>query len=298
MSSTVASGSEITTVRGPRRRARYRLARPSWALPALLFLLVFFVLPLAENARRSFVQGEAATAGTWYYYTKLLTDPYYLGVLVETLQVSVVVTLVCLVMGYPVAIFIVRYAGRWRGLILFSLIAPLLTSIIMRTFGWRVLLARRGLLSTVLLDMGLIQHPIDLVDDPVAVYIGLVHVLIPFMVLSITPVLQAINPRLEESARLLGAGRLRTFLHITLPLSLDGVATGCILTFVLTNGSFVTMLLLGGGRVVTLPLLIYQQFTLTQDVAFASAMGNLLLVFALVCLALQLRVIRRKGMKA
>ena len=102
---------------------------------------------------------------------------------------------------------------------------------------------------------------------------------------------------LAKSARMLGAGRLRAFWSITLPLSLDGITTGCILTFMISNGSFVTMLLLGGGRVVTLPVLIYQQFTLTHDVAFASAMGNLLLLLALLCLLLQLRLVRRRGVR-
>jgi putative spermidine/putrescine transport system permease protein len=118
------------------------------------------------------------------------------------------------------------------------------------------------------------------------------------MVLSITSVLQGVDVRLEESAKILGAGPVRTFFRITLPLSLDGIATGCILVFVLTNGSFLTMLLLGGRSVTTLSLLIYQQFSLTQDVGFAAAMGNLLLLFALICLAIQLRFVRREGIKS
>jgi putative spermidine/putrescine transport system permease protein len=168
----------------------------------------------------------------------------------------------------------------------------------MRTFGWRVLLARRGLLNTWLLDWGLIARPANLADDPIAVYIGLVHVLVPFMVLSIAAVLQGVDVRLEESARVLGAGRLRTFLHVTLPLSLDGIATGCILVFVITNGSFLTMLLLGGGKITTLSLLIYQQFNTTQDIGFAAAMGNILMLVAVICFALQFHLLRRRGVKA
>src|SRR3712207_981903 len=145
------------------------------------------------------------------------------------------------------------------------------------------------------MDLGATDRPLDLLNDPFSVFVGLVHVLVPFMVLSIAAVLQGIDRRLEESARVLGASRLRAFLSVTLPLSAEGIATGCILVFMLTNGSFVTMLLLGGGQVVTMPLLIYQQFTMTQDLAFASAMGNVLLLFALLCLALQLRIVRRRG---
>ena len=264
----------------------YRLARPGWALPALLFVLLFFVAPLIANVGRG-AQGEA--------YVKLLTDSYYASVLLRTLQISAVTTLACLLVGYPVALFMVRYAGRWSGVVVFLVIAPLLTSIIMRTFGWRVVLARRGLWNGALAALGLLGRPVAWSEQDIAVYLGLVHVLIPFMVLSIAAVLQGVDVRLEESARVLGAGRLRTFLHITLPLSAEGIATGCLLCFVLCNGSFLTMLLLGGGRMTTLALLIYQQFSTTQDVGFAAAMGNVLMLAAVVCFGLQYLMLRGRG---
>jgi putative spermidine/putrescine transport system permease protein len=266
----------------------YRLASPYWCLPVVLFLLGFFVVPLVANVLR------AGGDGGMSYYVKLLTDPYYAGVLFETFKVAVIVTLASLLVGYPVAYFMVRFAGRWNGVVVFFVIAPLLTSIIMRTFGWRVLLARRGLLNTWLGQLGLVTHPVNLADETIAVYIGLVHVLVPFMVLSISAVLQGVDVRLEESARVLGAGRLRTFLHVTLPLSAEGIATGCLLTFVVTNGSFLTMLLLGGGKITTLSLLIYQQFSTTQDVGFAAAMGNVLMLAAVICFSLQYRMLRRR----
>jgi putative spermidine/putrescine transport system permease protein len=226
---------------------------------------------------------------------KLLTDEYYASVLFRTLQISAVTTLACLIAGYPVALFMVRYAGRWSGVIVFLVIAPLLTSIIMRTFGWRVILARKGLWNSALDALGLLGRPVAWSDRDIAVYLGLVHVLVPFMVLSIAAVLQGVDVRLEESARVLGAGRLRTFLHITLPLSAEGIATGCLLCFVLCNGSFLTMLLLGGGRMTTLALLIYQQFSTTQDVGFAAAMGNVLMLAAVICFGLQYLMLRRRS---
>lgn len=283
----------------PRRAPRgpYRMARPSWAVPALIVLTLFFLVPLGANFWRSVSLGEAARSGPLVYYVKLITDSYYAGILLETFKVSIITTLLCLVIGYPVSYFMVRYAGRWNTLIVFCLVAPLLTSIIMRTFGWRVLLARRGLINVWLTDAGLLSRPLDIINEPVAVYIGLVHVLVPFMVLSITAVLRGIDVRLEESARVLGASRWRTFRSVTLPLSMDGIATGAILVFVLTNGSFLTMLLLGGGQVTTVALLIFQQFSLTQDVGFAAAMGNVLLMTALICLSLQARYVRRSGVR-
>ncbi len=276
----------------------YRLAGPSWIIPVLLFLGFFFVIPLGANILRSLQAGQAATNGPFFYYIKLLTDAYYSGVIVETLKVAAISTVLCLIVGYPVAYFMVRFAGRWNAIIVFLLITPLLTSIIMRTFGWRVLLARRGALTMLLFDWGIIPRPINLADEPFAVYLGLVHVLAPFMILSITAVLRKVDVRLEESARVLGASALGTFFRITLPLSVDGIATGCILVFVVTNGSFLTMLLLGGGKVTTLSLLIYQQFNVAQDVGFAAAMGNLLLFVGLICLALQAKFLRRTGVKS
>jgi putative spermidine/putrescine transport system permease protein len=282
----------VTPARAPLRRG-YRLARPIWVLPALSFILLFFVVPLGSNLLYRGATGEAATQGAGYYYVKLLSDSYYSGVLLTTLKVATITTVASLLIGYPVAYFMARYAGRWTGAFVFIVIAPLLTSIIMRTFGWRVLLARRGVLNTILTQLGLMTRPPNLAEQPIAVYIGLVHVLVPFMVLSILAVLQGVDQRLEESARVLGAGRLRTFLSVTLPLSLDGVITGCILVFVITNGSFLTMLLLGGGRITTLSLLIYQQFNTSGDVGFAAAMGNVLMLVALVGLGLQLLLHRR-----
>jgi putative spermidine/putrescine transport system permease protein len=295
----VTAGSPLAGTDGKERRSRpYRLAGPSWIIPVLLFLGFFFVIPLGANILRSLQAGQAATNGPLFYYIKLLTDAYYRGVIVETLKVAAISTVLCLIVGYPVAYFMVRFAGRWNAIIVFLLIAPLLTSIIMRTFGWRVLLARRGLLTTLLFDWGVIPRPLNLADEPFAVYLGLVHVLAPFMILSITAVLQKVDVRLEESARVLGASALGTFFRITLPLSLDGIATGCILVFVVTSGSFLTMLLLGGGKVTTLSLLIYQQFNVTQDVGFAAAMGNMLLLIGLICLALQAKFLRRTGVKS
>lgn len=282
----------------PRRRRTAEVGRlgPVWAVPVVLFLCGFFLLPLGSNIMRAFDDGQGGL--TLAHYIKLLTDAYFAGVVIETFKVAIITTVVCLLLGYPVAYFMVRYAGRWNTVIVFCLIAPLLTSIIMRTFGWTVLFARKGLINNWLVEWGLVARPLRLVDTELMVYIGLAHVLVPFMVLSITAVLQGIDQRLEESAQILGASPWQAFYRITLPLSLDGIATGCILVFVLTNGSFLTMLLLGGGKVTTLSLLIYQQFTLTQEVAFAAAMGNILLLCSVIALVIQLRLVRRKGVKA
>ncbi|WP_102960237.1 ABC transporter permease [Mangrovicella endophytica] len=286
---------EFTLPIAPRRRARPLAMRSVYLIaPAALFLLFFFVLPLADNAMRSFVD-EATGAFTLARYAALLTDPFYLRIMGETVLLSAGVTVISLIIGYPVAYFLVRKAGRWSALVIFLLIAPLLTSIIMRTFGWQVLFARKGLVNNLLVNqLGLLEQPLRLTNSVEITIAALVHVLVPLMVLSITSVLQGIDRRLEESAQILGANRLRTFWEVTLPLSLDGIGTGAILVFMIANGSFVTLVLLGGG-LQTLPLMIYQQFNTTRDFGMASAMSMILLVIAIACLWLQLRIVRRRG---
>lgn len=266
-------------------------------LPALIVLLVFFGMPLYENAMRSIgfttIPG-APSHFTLDHYRKLFTDSYYIDVMFETLKVSLWSTLLCLAAGYPIAYFVVRHAGRWSRLMMFVLIMPLLTSIIMRTFGWNVLLGRHGVFNEVLLFLHLIDRPLRMTQSPAVVYVGTVHVMVPYMVLSIIPVLRSVDRRLEESARALGAGAFRAFWLVTLPLSVEGIISGCLIVFMVTNGSFLAMLLLGGGTIVTLPLLIFQQFSQAQDMGLASAMGNVLLISVLICLYLQGRFTRRE----
>jgi putative spermidine/putrescine transport system permease protein len=286
------------------QRDAWRLSLRNWMLaaPALLILLLFLVLPLWANAVQS-VRMETPSGELigWSLqnYLKLFTDSYYLGVLGETVKVSAISTALALVVSYPVSYFMVRKAGHWAVPLLFILVMPLLTSLIMRTFGWRVLFASDGFISNWLEALHITRGPLDILGTTGVVYLGMVHVMAPFMVLSIIPVLRGIDTRLEESARILGAGAWRTFFTVTLPLSMEGIITGCVLNFMLATGSFMTMLLLGEGSVTTLPLLIFQQFTQTQNLSFAAAMGNVLLIIVLLCLYVQAqlgaRVARRKA---
>jgi len=258
--------------------------------PAILFLLGFYVLPLIWTVKLSFPTLEDGLS----IYAKFLFDSYYLMAALNTIVLSTVVALVSLIIGYPIAYYLVRKARRSSGFIVFLLIAPLLTSIVMRTYGWRVLFARRGLVNEALQAIGMTDRPVAILDNPVSAVIGLVHVLVPFMVLAIAASLQSVSRSLEESSRVLGSSATGTFFRITLPLTYDGIATGTILVFMLASGSFVTLLYLGGS-IKTLPLLIYQQFQTTLDFPFAAAMSNILLVLAVGCLALQLSLIKRKG---
>lgn len=267
-----------------------------WGIaPAVLFLMLFFIAPLIDNTINSLETDAGWSVGN---YARLLTDGYYLSVIGRTLWVSLLATLICVLVGYPVAYHLVRHAGRLSTLLIFLLVAPLMTSIIMRTYGWQVLLARGGMVNTILMGAGLLDKPLRIINSPVSVMIGIVHILVPYMVISIAAVLQGVDRRLEEAAGILGAGPLRVFWNVTLPLSLPGIVTGSIIVFMMANGSFLTMLLLGNNSVVTLPVLIYQQFTLVGNAKLSAAMGNVLLVLALACLYLQLRLVGPKGARS
>jgi putative spermidine/putrescine transport system permease protein len=265
--------------------------------PTTLALIVFFVLPLLWLFRSSFDRGLDSgviePAFTLENYQEFLTDRFYLQELLRTLRLGVVITALTLISTYPIALFLARTQSRWRGLLVALAIAPLLTSTIVRTYGWLVILGNDGLVNGALLTLGMVDAPLRLINNETGVVIGLVEILMPYMALGLLSGFGRINPDLEEAAMSLGANRLRTFWRVTLPLSLPGIATGVLLVFVLTISSFVTPQLLGGGRVFLMATEIYDQATYTLDWPFAAAVSFLLLGLFAVVIAIYTRVLRR-----
>lgn len=278
-------------------RASRRLAPVLLLAPVSLVLLLFFVLPFCYNFLDSLqpspiIGGQGPSLAN---YVKLATDSYYLGVLLRTFVLGLSITVLCFLLGYPCAYFIARSNSRLKGFYIFMVISPLVVSIIIRTFGWLVLLGKQGLINSLLLGLGIIHQPLTLVYNWTGVVIALTHVLLPYMILSIAAVLENLPRNVEEAARVLGASPWQAFLRVTLPLSFEGIGTGAILVFMLTVGSFVTVLLLGGTETMVLPLLIYQQVSVTADERFASALGTVLLLVGLATLYLQTRLFRVRG---
>ncbi len=267
--------------------------------PATLALVVFFVLPLVWLFRTSFDRGLDSgvieSAFTLENYQEFLSDHFFQQELLRTLRLGVVITALTLVTTYPIALFLARSTSRWRGLLVALAIAPLLTSTVVRTYGWLVILGNDGLVNGALLGIGLIDQPLRLINDEIGVVIGLVEILMPYMALGLLSGFGRINPDVEEAAMSLGANPLRTFWRVTLPLSLPGIATGVLLVFVLTISSFVTPQLLGGGRVFLMATEIYDQATYTLDWPFAAAISFLLLLLFGVVIAIYTRVLRRLG---
>jgi putative spermidine/putrescine transport system permease protein len=266
---------------------RHRVSPIAWAIaPAALLFVLFFILPFGVMAALSFLSGNPVSnpnvTFTWRHYVRLFDSDLYFNALVATMRIGAITTVIALLIGYPLAHLMARMHSRvGHALLLMAVIAPLLTGIVVRTFAWMTLLGDRGVINTTLQWLGLAGKPLPLMYNEFGVVIGLVHIYVPFMVLTLVGVIGRIDPTLEEAARGLGASRSRTFVEVTLPLSLPGILAGSLLVFALAISAYVTPVLLGGNNVLTLPMLIYQQVSSSFNLGFAGALGVVLLAVSL-----------------
>jgi putative spermidine/putrescine transport system permease protein len=265
------------------------------AIPPVAMTLLFFVGPLLHLVwvslhapSQSELYGDALTL---HNYAAILTDSFYLTIIRRTLGVAAIILAISLLIGYPVAYFVALQPPRRRMLVLLLLLFPLMVSNVVRAYGWVAILGRRGVLNTSLRDLGVIDAPLDLLYTTGAVVIGLMTILLPYMVISIANTLSAMDRRYEEAAQALGAGPVRTFVHVTLPLSTPGVASGMLLVFLLTLSAYVTITLLGGPRSKLLVSMVYDSVTAFQW-PHAAALAFVLLALALVITGVILAVLR------
>jgi putative spermidine/putrescine transport system permease protein len=290
------STSAIDRIAVPAAKARRRPDIWLWILlPTIVVFGAIFVAPLADLILVSFhrMSGPAQVGRSYTLanYRAFVTDPFYLEMLLRTCWLGLLVTFSCLAIGYPVAYYLARTASRWRSVALFFVISPLLVSAIVRNIGWFPLLSQSGLVNWSLLKLGVIASPLPLVNNFTGVVIGLVHALLPFMILTLATVIQRIEGDLEEAAANLGAGPLEVFWRVLLPLSLPGVVAGSLLVFTMAISAYTTPAILGGNRVLVMATYIAQQFRTVLDYPAGGTAAALLLVFAalLTMLALQLR---------
>lgn len=248
-----------------RRATLGQLVPAALLLPSFVFLAVFFALPALGLVSYSFLtqspQGTIGLPITLKHYQHFFGTALYSHVLLTTLRISLYTTAAAAVLAYPVALVMSRSASGIRRVITMIVIAPLIVSVVVRTYGWELILGNgpTGILNWMLLGAGLAKTPVRLLYSETAVVIGSLHVFFPMMVLPLASAIGRIDPRLEDAARTLGAGVWRTFRRITLPLSLPGLAVGCGLVFSLTAGSFVTPAILGGTGAQMLGMLVDQQ---------------------------------------
>jgi len=243
--------------------------------PLVLYMVVLYALPVASMLMRSLND----PAWSLQHYKELLSDTVFFNTLSNTLYVAFIVTVGTLVLGYPVAMALVR-TKRLAPLILVIVLLPFWTSVLVRSYAWMVLLGRHGLINEALLSSELIERPLRLLNTSLAVYIGMIHILLPYMILPIANSLRQIDPSLARAAAGLGAPPWRTFLQVTLPLSIPGVAAGSLLVFVLSLGFYITPAMLGGPRDITLSMLIANQVD-QLNWAYAACLSTVLLATAL-----------------
>jgi ABC-type spermidine/putrescine transport system permease subunit I len=263
--------------------------RAAWlALPLLAFLVVVYLWPVGELLATGFTTPEPGFG----QYERLFGNGTHLRILASTFQLALTVTVATLVVAYPVAYAMSIASRRSASILLFLILVPFWTSILVRTYGWMALLGRTGIVNDALIGAGLTQQPLQLLFNGTIVQIAMVQILLPFMVLPLRSAMLSIDGTLLQAAGGLGAAPGRAFLHVFLPLSLPGIYAGSLIVFVLSFGFFITPALLGGRADVTVAMLIMQQFSALLDWGYGAALSTVLLVATIVVMVAFARFVR------
>ncbi len=246
-------------------------------LPPSLYLAVFFAWPLLRVVLRSVLEPRIGLQN----YAKVLFSGPYLQILLYTLEIAAIVTVVCLLIAYPVAALTARMRGVPLQLMTALIVGSLWTSAVIRSYAWMILFQRFGVVNQALIALGLADAPVRILQTNTAVVIGMVHILLPFMLLPLIATMRRIDRNLLRAGEILGAGPVRLFLRVYLPLSLPGVNAGTMLVFITALGFFITPSLLGGGRTMMAAMIIEQQADIYLDWPMASAIATVLLAMTL-----------------
>jgi putative spermidine/putrescine transport system permease protein len=286
----VEAGTPAQRLEGPGRSRGPAVNR--WAIlviPAVVFLVVFFLAPLVQMSARSFTEPAGAGLAN---YEKFFAQGAYIRVLTNTFWVALISTITCLLIGYPYAYLMTIVPNRFAGLLLIAVLLPFWSSLLVRTFAWQVILRDTGVINSFLIDVGLVSEPLALIRTTAGVIIGMTHILLPFMVLPIYAVMRRIDPELGRAAANLGASPRRAFVRVFVPLTMPGVLAGALLVFVLALGFYITPALLGGLGDQMISQLIVQQVQQRLDWGFASAMAVVLMVVTFAVMFVASRVIK------
>lgn len=265
-----------------------RTLRPVLLLCALpgAFFVAFFLAPMVVVLIASLT--TPAGQPTFAHYVRILADAYHWDVLWVTFRIGAMTTLSCVLIGYPLAWYLVRIVQwrPWRRFCVILLVVPLFTSNIVRSFGWMVLLGRNGLVNDGLIGLGLIERPMRFLGTELGILIGLVYILLPFIVLAVGNALAKVDPALEHASADLGATPAATFRTIIFPLSLPGLMSGAVMVFMLAVSAYVTPALLSGGRITVFSMLIFQQYSSVFDFNYGGALSITMLVLTLALVAI------------
>ncbi len=253
--------------------------RIGWAsvTPAVLWTLVFFCVPFLAMALAS-LYPKGADGFSLANYTQFFTNPSYWRALTNSLEVTLIVTAVSILLAYPFAwILAFMVPERWQRLALMLAVLPFWTSYVVRSYAWLLVLSQKGVINTTLLGLGLISEPLQLASTRMATVIGFVHFFVMLLTLTIYANLKQLSPNYRKAAADLGASPLQSFIHVILPLTLPGIMVGAFLTFVLAIGDYITPQILGGNNELLMPQLIMMQVGRRGDFASASALSIILM---------------------
>lgn len=256
--------------------------------PAVLLILIVVFLPIFWLSSLSFFSaaGEVSTEN----YARIFNSALYRRTFVVTFQISISVTLICIVLGYPLCYWLTRLPDRTAAILMIFVLVPFWTSVLVRTYAWLVLLQRKGIINSTLMNIGIIDEPLQLAHNLTGSIIGMVHIMLPFLILPLYATMRSIDTDLVRAAVGLGSTPRGAFWRVFFPMSLPGLFAGIVLVFILSLGFFVTPALLGGGRVQMLAQRIESTITVYANWGAASALGVVLLVLALAMIWLMHRV--------
>lgn len=244
--------------------------------PALLFLLIIYIYPLAKMILMSIFDPDF----TLKHYQEFISTGVYVKVFYNTIKISFFSTLICLVVGYPVSFLLASVSPKTRGLMIVFVVIPFWISLLVRNYAWMVLLGRHGIFNSLLLKLGLISSPLKLMYNAFGMYVGMVHILLPYMIFPLFAVMSGIDWDLIRASRSLGANTFQTFIRVYLPLSMKGISAGCLIVFILAIGFFITPALLGGLKEIMISNVIENQVSNLLNWGFGSALAFVLLTVA------------------
>jgi len=261
------------------------------AIPAMLVLAVFFVMPVVSLLLRSITEPEFGLQN----YATLIATSTYAKVFWNTFMVASVVTVITIILGYPVAWMLSVLPGRWAAVVFAVILLSMWTNLLARTYAWMVLLQSTGVINRSLMALGIIDTPLPLINNLTGVTIGMVYIMLPFFILPLQATFRTIDPSTLQAASLCGAGRWQAFRRVLLPLSLTGVLSGGLIVFVMSLGYFVTPALLGGTSNMMLAEMIAQLVQSLLNWGLGGAAAFVLLVMTLALYAMQVRYFGAPG---
>ena len=255
-----------------------------YAMPMYIFVLLFVAFPLLYVLYLSFLSRDdtlnLVAEFTLDNYKKML-DPMYIKIFADSLRMAFVTTLITALIGYPFGYFMAKLTPKARNIVMMFVIVPFWTNALVRIYGWIIFLRGSGVLSSFLMTMGLAEEPLNIMYTETAVYIGMVYALLPFMILSVYSSCLKIDGALLDASRDLGAGRVRTFFKVSLPLTMPGLLSGVVLVFIPSMGLFFISDLLGGGKIMLLGNLIKNQLTTSRNLPFGAALSVVMMILTL-----------------